>query len=87
MHVEGSTGLIVKRSTFERLDGNALFLGGFNAGAQIFENEFVWLGQNGIVLCGISDGIDATAGDFPRWTNISQNICHEIVRAFHCPNP
>eukprot|EP01047_Picozoa_sp_COSAG01_P089313 COSAG01_NODE_21450_length_901_cov_2.497506_1_plen_36_part_10 len=34
------------------------------------------LGQNAVVLWGRSDGIDATAGDFPRATNISHNLCH-----------
>ena len=36
------------------------------------------LGQNAVVLWGRSDGVDATAGDFPRGTNISHNLCHEI---------
>lgn len=78
LHVEGSERLHVDRCTFSRLDGNAVLLGGANRGAQITENEFVLLGQNAIVLWGRSDGVDATAGDFPRGTNISHNLCHEI---------
>lgn len=78
LHVEGSTGLVIEQSVFTRLDGNAVFLGKSNQKALLTENEFVWLGQNAMVLWGSTDGVDATAGDFPRGTNISLNICHEV---------
>jgi hypothetical protein len=78
VHAEGTERLAVSGCTFSRLDGTALFLGGANYDAVVQENEFAWLGQNAVVLWGRSDGVDATAGDFPRRVTIEHNLCHEV---------
>jgi len=63
---------------FTRLDGNALFLSAFNLNTSIVGNEFVWIGDTAIASWGNSTGIDATAGNFPRYTQVIGNLIHEL---------
>ena len=76
--VEGSQGLVIEHCTFTRLDSTALFLSRYNRGANITENEFVWLGQNAMAAWGETDGVDGTGGEQPRGTRVVGNVCHEI---------
>jgi len=70
--------LSVDDCLFERLDGNALILSGYNRNATIQNSEFKWIGDSAMVAWGYSQGIDGTDGNQPRFTNIIGNIVHEL---------
>ncbi len=76
--VEGSVGFSVTDSVFTRLDGNAVALNGWNRGANVSRNEFVWLGESAVVSWGRVNGSDATGGEQPWGTTLQGNLCHEI---------
>ena len=76
--LEGTEDVTVRDSNFIRLDGNAVFLSGYNRNAQILDNEFSWLGQNAIASWGRSERYDGTGGEQPRGTRIAGNWVHEI---------
>jgi hypothetical protein len=71
-----------------RLDGNALFLSGYNRHARISGNEFAHTGDNAIAAWGYTSGSDpnqpvgtgfnGTAGDFPRYTVVESNFIHHL---------
>lgn len=90
--IQGSLNTTVQGCTFERVDGNALMLSGFNREAWIVGNTFHWIGENAMVSWGNSRdvagappgrlpfgmGMDGTGGDQPRGTHVVGNLCHEI---------
>jgi hypothetical protein len=43
---EGTQNCMVQHCTFERLDGNAVFVSGWNRNTTIADNEFSWLGAS-----------------------------------------
>jgi hypothetical protein len=57
---------------------NALFLYGHHRDAVISGNEFVWTGDNAIVLQGESAGVSGIAQTHPMRTLISGNLIHEL---------
>ena len=77
---------------FERIDGNAVLLSGYNRAAEITHNEFAWIGATAIALWGNTSptktgadaalpegyGADGTAGDQPRGTLVAYNLCREL---------
>ena len=81
----GTRGLSLSNCTFERNDGNAIMLSGFNRLAKIARNEVRWNGGTAIVLWGQTDmtsdngthGWNATSGDFPRYCEVSGNLIYE----------
>ena len=76
--VEGSTNVEISDCLFTRIDGNAVFLGGYNRGLLILRNEFSLLGANAICSWGRSDFYDGTGGQQPRRGLIYGNIAHDI---------
>ena len=52
----GVAGATVSNCTFWRLDNSAIFLGGFTRDVAIKDSEFAWLGENGIVSVGDTEG-------------------------------
>jgi hypothetical protein len=87
--VAGAEGLTVSNSTFWRLDNAGVFLGSYQRGAVIADNEFGWLGESAVVSVGDTTGgnifanfsgfgWDGTAGNQPRGTAILRNYAHEI---------
>jgi len=76
--LEGTERVVITNNTFTTLDGNALFLSGYNQYTLIENNEFVWIGDTAIASWGYSNEIDATGGDFPRYTQVIGNLIHEI---------
>ena len=67
------------------LDGNGIFLSGYNRRAALVENEFVSIGETAISQWGHTDGspvpgmgFDATAGNQPRGTVVRANLVHEV---------
>ena len=84
--IDGSEGTAVRDSRFERIDGNAVLLSGYNRDSVLEGNTFVWLGQSAIAAWGYTDGERdggppsnlALDGDYPRRTLVRSNICREI---------
>ena len=67
----------VSGGLFKRLDGNAIMLNGFNRGAVIEKNEFVYVADN--VLAGWGKTrTDGRNGDQPRDTLVQDNAIHEL---------
>jgi hypothetical protein len=62
----GTAGALVANCSFERLDGNGLFLDAWNRDAAVLGNEFAWIGNTAIALWGVTADSDATAGKFTR---------------------
>ena len=82
---EGTEMTTVDSCIFERLDGNAIMISGYNRNATIQGSEFVWIGSSAIAQWGYTSGSsvkgmgwDGTDGNQPRYTNISNNFVHEI---------
>ena len=82
---EGTVGLTIQNSIFERIDGISIFLSGYNRFAVIQDSEFAWLGETAIALWGytrgspvVGMGPDTTGGDQPRNTIITRNYFHEL---------
>ena len=78
--LERTANCSVEGSLFTHLDGNALFLSGYNRGARVVGNEFAWLGQSAIASWGRLDGESNSGlgGAQPRGTYVARNWCHEI---------
>ena len=84
---EGTKNIKVDSCVFERLDGNAIMVSGYNRNTTITQNEFVWLGSNAIAQWGYTKTIDSLApgmgwdgtdGNQPRFSNVSYNFAHEL---------
>jgi len=84
--VEGSEGLIIDSCNWNRVDGNAIMLSGYNRNATISNSAFAWIGSTAIAAWGKTDeisddgihGNDGTSGDFPRYTLIEKNLFKEV---------
>ncbi len=48
----GTIGTQVSNCLFERLDGNAVFVGGYNRNVSIAGSEFAFIGNNAVALWG-----------------------------------
>ena len=82
---EGTENTLVEQCIFERLDGNAIMVSGYNRNVTILKNEFVWIGDSAIALWGYTKGTsvqgmgwDGTDGNQPRFTKILYNFVHEL---------
>jgi len=85
LQLEGTEGVAVDGCVFERLDGTALLLSGYNRNAAITGNDFKWIGNSAMVAWGRTtgdatgtEGPDGTAGDQPRYSYIAYNVGHEL---------
>jgi len=76
--LEGTEDVDISLCLFTRIDGNAIFLSGYNRGTVIQRNEFVWLGQTAIASWGRTDEYDGTGGQQPRHISLLGNFAHEI---------
>ena len=76
--LEGTEDAAVSDCLFTRIDGNAVFLSGYNRRTVVARNEFVWLGQNAVASWGRTDEWDGTGGQQPRHTTLFGNFAHEI---------
>ena len=82
---EGTENTLVQECIFERLDGNAVMISGYNRNVTIYKNEFVWIGDSAIVSWGYTSGStikgmgwDGTDGNQPRFNQILYNFAHEL---------
>ena len=78
VRLEGVASMEITECVFQDLGGNALLLAGYVAQSTIANNEFARLGDSAIVAYGRSDGIDATAGDYPQDNLVEANHIHDI---------
>lgn len=84
----------VHRCLVTRVDSNAVMLSGYNRGAHLTDNEFVWIGDSVIaswgytaplggktgdgILAQYKSGVDGTNGEQPRGTTATGNFIHEL---------
>jgi len=64
--LQGTEGVLVKNCTFERLDGNALMISGFNRHTTVEGNTFAFIGGNAMVAWGYTNETENTG--FPYYT-------------------
>jgi len=86
--LQGTELAEISNCTFERLDGHALMVSGYNRNATIADNDFAFLGGSAMVLWGYTNetsgaghpaaGIDGTDGNHPRYTSVLRNLAHEV---------
>lgn len=89
----GTEGIDVSDNLFSRLDGNAIFIGGYNRDMTIESNEFFGIGDSVMAAWGDTSfnlnenasltlpypiGPDGRGGEQPRGTKVLNNIAHEI---------
>lgn len=85
---EGTADLTIKNCLLTRLDGNGIFLSGYNQRATIASNEIAWTGDSAIAAWGYTSGSlpnqpagtgpDGTGGEFPRGTVLENNFIHHL---------
>ena len=69
-----------------RMDGNGIMISGYNRKATVSHSVFRWIGDSVLAGWGSTDdfaangtrGFDLTSGDFPRFTEISNNLIGEF---------
>ena len=86
LFAEGTEGLIIDSCRFSRLDGNAIMISGYARNATVNGSDFRFIGGTAVATWGRTDemtdngrnGFDATAGNFPRFVTISNNLVDTI---------
>eukprot|EP01083_Nonionella_stella_P190494 705505_1 len=78
IYLTNTTNCSVENSYFDRLDGNAIMLYGFNRNTTLKRNEFTMIGDNVMAGWGYTHHDDGTSGLQPRFTYIIENYVHEI---------
>ena len=80
--LESTVGVSVTDSSFDRIDGNSIFLSGFNRDAVISRNEFSNLGQSAVAAWGRTadgaDGWDGSALEVPLNCTVTGNFAHDL---------
>jgi hypothetical protein len=91
--VVGAEGVTVENCLFTRLDGNAIFIGGYGRNLSFSRNEFEFIGdsvmaswgdtsynlnENKSVVLPFKVGPDGRSGEQPRGTKVVGNIAREI---------
>jgi len=86
--LQGTELATISNCTFERLDGNALMVSGYNRNATIADSDFAYIGNSAIVAWGYTNetsgighpaaGIDGTDGNHPRYTSVLRNLAREV---------
>jgi hypothetical protein len=81
--LENVQNVTIRNCHLFRLDGNAIFLSRRTRNVTIEQNRFEWLGESAIATWGDTAsaehrGYDGTAGQFPMYTTIQNNIFREL---------
>jgi hypothetical protein len=83
--LEGTEDVTVTGCAFESIDGNAVFLSGWNRRATVANSSFANLGQSAVASWGrtsgpedAAQGFNATALDLPLFSLVTGNIAHDI---------
>jgi hypothetical protein len=69
----------VSSALFQRTDGNAVYLGGWNRNVSVLDSEFVWLGMSAVASLGLTQQDDATGGEQPYGTLLSGLVVRELA--------
>jgi hypothetical protein len=78
IYLENTKNIIITHSLFTELGSNGVALIDYNDATTISLNEFVWLGDSGIILVGTTNGIDGfSVASQPANTLIQSNLFHE----------
>ena len=75
----GAQRCTLSGALFQRTDGNAIFLGGWNRNVSVLDSEFVWLGMNAVASLGLTQQDDATGGEQPYGTLLSGLVVRELA--------
>eukprot|EP01047_Picozoa_sp_COSAG01_P027595 COSAG01_NODE_1826_length_9132_cov_12.328684_4_plen_104_part_00 len=87
MYLTGTKNVTLSGCIWKYLDGNGLFVAGYNRNTTVTNSEFTQIGDSPIALWGYTEGadplqppgtgIDGSRGLQPRGVKISSNLCHE----------
>ena len=87
VYLAGTEGVTLRGCRLMYLQGNGVYLSGYNRGASVLDTELTMIGDSPIVLWGYTQstdpmmppgtGIDGSAGNQPRGSLIEGNLCHE----------
>ena len=76
--IEGAENITIAQSLFTQVATNALVLSNWNRNVTVTHNEFVWLGDSGIIIVGSTSGLDGvTNTNQPDLITVSHNLLHE----------
>eukprot|EP00928_Gymnodinium_smaydae_P024558 TRINITY_DN19838_c1_g1_i1.p1 TRINITY_DN19838_c1_g1~~TRINITY_DN19838_c1_g1_i1.p1 ORF type:complete len:805 (-),score=72.35 TRINITY_DN19838_c1_g1_i1:236-2650(-) len=64
--LQGTEHVTVQNSVFERLDGNAIMISGYNRNATVQDNDFAYIGGNAMISWGYTNETENTG--FPYYT-------------------
>ena len=78
LFLENVQNINILNCSFERNDGNAIFLSKRTRNVVVDKCSFAWIGESAIATWGETDHYDATSGNQPRGTMITNNIMREI---------
>jgi hypothetical protein len=79
VYLTNTKNVTITRDLFTQLGSNGLALIDYNDATIISLNEFVWIGDSGVILVGSTDGIDGfSVASQPANTLIQSNLFHEI---------
>lgn len=76
--LQGTERVTITDSLFTRCDGSGVFISGYNRNATVTRSEFAWMGENGVASWGYANNDDATDGNYPSGSVVSDNICRQI---------
>ena len=77
--IRGAEDFILSGCEVHHTGGNAVAVLEYNRNVSITSNHFSHTGEVPISLQGVTDWIDATAGNFPESTVIAGNLIHEVA--------
>ena len=78
VYIEGGENVTVSQSLFTQVATNSIVISNWNRNITVTHNEFVWLGDSGIIIVGSSSGIDGITNiDQPDLITVSHNLLHE----------
>eukprot|EP00039_Didymoeca_costata_P023769 m.8181 g.8181 ORF g.8181 m.8181 type:complete len:1067 (-) comp3851_c0_seq2:220-3420(-) len=87
LYLAGTENITIENCVFKYLDGNAVFLAGYNRNTTVANSELTQIGDSPIALWGYTKGtdpeqpegtgIDGSDGNQPRGTRVVSNLCHE----------
>lgn len=86
--MEGTENVTIQDSAFERLDGNAVMISGYNRHTHVLDSDFSFLGGNGVAAWGRTNetsgeghpqaGIDGTDGNHPEYVLVKGCNIREV---------
>lgn len=86
VQVQNAEGVVISDCNLTRLDGNGIIVSGYSRGTAVLNNTLSWIGDNGVVVWGITnetaanplEGFDGTDGNHPQDTVVRGNVVREV---------